>query len=245
MSARPASANAASGARIANDTAFRIASMTKSFTALAVLKLRDEGKLSLEDPVSRWIPEFAGMALPTRDTPPLRVRQLLSHSAGFPEDNPWGDQQLSATDAALDAWLRAGIPFSTPPGTRYEYSNYAFGLLGRIVHQGVGRRLRAVSARRDPDAARDDAFHAGVRGGAGGAPRDWLSTETGRQLRGGAAAAARRVRRDGRTADDRAPTWAVTSPSTCPRGRRATRRRPARCAARRCARWRTCGRPRT
>ena len=120
------------------DTAFRIASMTKSFTALAILKLRDEGRLSLEDPVSKWIPQFARMELPTRDTPPLRIRQLMSHSAGFPEDNPWGDQQLSATDDALDAWLRAGIPFSTAPGTRYEYSNYAFGLLGRVITKASG-----------------------------------------------------------------------------------------------------------
>jgi CubicO group peptidase (beta-lactamase class C family) len=119
-------------------TVFRIASMTKSFTVLAVLKLRDEGKLSLEDPVSKWLPEFAQMELPTRDTAPLRIRQLLSHSAGFPEDNPWGDQQLAATDADLSKWLRRGIPFSTPPGTRYEYSNYAFGLLGRIVTKASG-----------------------------------------------------------------------------------------------------------
>jgi CubicO group peptidase (beta-lactamase class C family) len=68
----------------------------------------------------------------------LRIRQLLSHSAGFPEDNPWGDQQLAATDADLSKWLRRGIPFSTPPGTRYEYSNYAFGLLGRIVTKASG-----------------------------------------------------------------------------------------------------------
>jgi CubicO group peptidase (beta-lactamase class C family) len=123
---------------IASDTAFRIASMTKSFTALAILKLRDEGKLSLEDPVAKWIPEFARMELPTADTPPLRIRQLLSHSAGFPEDNPWGDRQLSATDSELDEWLKKGIPFSTPPGTRYEYSNYAFGLLGRVVTKASG-----------------------------------------------------------------------------------------------------------
>ena len=128
----------ATQAKVNAGTAFRIASMTKSFTALAILKLRDEGKLSLEDPVSKWIPQFAQMELPTRDTPPLRIRQLLSHSSGFPEDNPWGDQQLSATDAKLDEWLRRGIPFSTPPGTRYEYSNYAFGLLGRVVTKASG-----------------------------------------------------------------------------------------------------------
>jgi CubicO group peptidase (beta-lactamase class C family) len=128
----------ATRAPLTRSTAFRIASMTKSFTALAILKLRDDGKLSLEDPVSKWIPEFATMALPTRDSAPLRVRHLMTHSAGFPEDNPWGDQQLDATDAALDSWLRAGIPFSTAPGTRYEYSNYAFGLLGRIVGKASG-----------------------------------------------------------------------------------------------------------
>ena len=120
------------------DTAFRIASMTKSFTVLAILKLRDEGKLSLEDPVSKWIPEFARMELPTRDSAPLKIRQLLSHSTGFPEDNPWGDQQLSATDDEVTKWLLRGIPFSTPPDTRYEYSNYAFGLLGRVVTRASG-----------------------------------------------------------------------------------------------------------
>ena len=128
----------ASNDPVTPSTAFRIASMTKSFTALAVLKLRDDGALMLEDPVSKWIPEFARMELPTRDSAPLRVRNLLSHSSGFPEDNPWGDQQLNATDAALDAWLQAGIPFSTPPGMRYEYSNYAFALLGRIVGRASG-----------------------------------------------------------------------------------------------------------
>src|SRR5207247_8151939 len=99
-----------SNAPVAAGTVFRIASMTKSFTALAILKLRDEGKLSLEDPVSKWLPEFARMELPTHDTAPLRIRQLLSHSAGFPEDNPWGDQQLSASEADLTRWLGLGIP---------------------------------------------------------------------------------------------------------------------------------------
>jgi CubicO group peptidase (beta-lactamase class C family) len=127
-----------SGIPAGRDTVFRIASMTKSFTALAILKLRDDGKLSLEDPVSKWIPEFSRMEMPTRDTPPIRIRNLLTHSAGFPEDNPWGDQQLGASDQELTAWLKKGIPFSTAPDTRYEYSNYGFGLLGRIVSKASG-----------------------------------------------------------------------------------------------------------
>lgn len=113
-------------APVADDSVFRIASMTKSFTALAILKLRDDGKLSLEDPVAKWIPELAQMPLPTRDTASLLIRELLSHSAGFPEDNPWGDQQLADSEGDLTRMLVRGIPFSTPPDTTYEYSNLAF-----------------------------------------------------------------------------------------------------------------------
>ena len=79
-------------------TVFRIASMTKSFTAAAILKLRDEGKLSLEDPAEKYVPELKGLKYPTTDSPRLTIRHLLSHSTGFPEDNPWGDQQLSQSD---------------------------------------------------------------------------------------------------------------------------------------------------
>jgi len=128
----------AGNSEVTADTVFRIASMTKSFTALAILKLRDEGKLNIDDPVAKWIPEFARMQMPTRDSGPLRIRHLLTHNAGFPEDNPWGDQQLGATDAQLTEWLRKGIPFSTAPGMEYEYSNYGFGLLGRIVQKASG-----------------------------------------------------------------------------------------------------------
>jgi D-alanyl-D-alanine-carboxypeptidase/D-alanyl-D-alanine-endopeptidase len=125
-------------APVTAETVFRIASMTKSFTALAILQLRDEGKLSLEDPVSKWIPEAAGFQYPTRDTAPLRIRNLLTHGAGFPEDNPWGDRQLAVSDATLTGWLKRGLPFSTPPDTAYEYSNYGFALLGRIVARCSG-----------------------------------------------------------------------------------------------------------
>ena len=79
------------------------------------------------------MPELAGLRYPTADAPKITIRHLLSHSAGFPEDNPWGDQQLAATDAEMSAMMRGGIPFSTAPGTAYEYSNFGFAILGRIV----------------------------------------------------------------------------------------------------------------
>ena len=121
------------------DTVFRIASMTKSFTAMAILKLRDEGKLSLDDPVARYIPPFADLPYPTKDSPAITIRHLLTHSEGFPEDNPWGDRQLAQTDETVRAWLRSGVPFSTAPGTAFEYSNYGFGLLGQIITKVSGR----------------------------------------------------------------------------------------------------------
>lgn len=123
------------------DTVFRIASMTKSFTAAAVLKLRDEGKLRLDDPVARFVPELRGSG-PTRDSPELTIRDLLTHAEGFPEDNPWGDRQLAASQDALTGWLRAGIPRSNAPGIAFEYSNLGYALLGRVVTRASGMRYR-------------------------------------------------------------------------------------------------------
>jgi CubicO group peptidase (beta-lactamase class C family) len=130
------------GTRAPVDTSsvFRIASMTKSFTALAILQLRDAGRISLDAPAEQYVPELAGLRYPTSDAPRITVRHLLTHSAGFPEDNPWGDQQLAATDEDLARLLRGGVPFSNVPGVAYEYSNLGFALLGRIVQNVSGLR---------------------------------------------------------------------------------------------------------
>lgn len=125
--------NVGTGDRVDGSSVFRIASMTKSFTAAAILQLRDAGRLSLDDPVERYVPELASLSYPTSDSPRITIRHLLSHSAGFPEDNPWGDRQLSLPDSGMSALMKGGIPFSTAPGTAYEYSNYGFAILGRIV----------------------------------------------------------------------------------------------------------------
>ena len=138
-SGRTGYADLATKAPVEPDTAFRIASMTKSFTAMAILKLRDEGRLSLDDPAEKYVPELKGLVYPTTDSAKITVRHLLSHAEGFPEDNPWGDRQLEDTDEQLSGMMRRGIPFSTSPGTAYEYSNYGFAILGRIVTNVSGR----------------------------------------------------------------------------------------------------------
>ncbi|MGE3779137.1 MAG: serine hydrolase domain-containing protein, partial [Pirellulaceae bacterium] len=85
-------------APVDRSSVFRIASMTKAFTALAILRLRDEGRLGLDDPAERYVPELASLHYLSEDSPKITIRHLLSHSAGFPEDNPWGDQQLALTN---------------------------------------------------------------------------------------------------------------------------------------------------
>ncbi len=119
-------------------SAFRIASMSKSFTTLAILKLRDEGKLRLDDPIYLYIPEARNMKRLTKDAPPITIRNLLTHTAGYPEDNPWGDRQLANTDQQLIALYKKGISFSNDPGLGYEYSNLGFATLGYIIKKVTG-----------------------------------------------------------------------------------------------------------
>lgn len=132
-------ADIAKGTRVGANTAFRIASMTKSVTAMAILMLRDQGKLSLEDPASRYIPEMRNTRYLTGDAPPITVRDLMTHRAGFPEDNPYGDRQLADTDAELMKLITDNPSFSTVPGISYEYSNLGFALLGTIIRNVSGR----------------------------------------------------------------------------------------------------------
>lgn len=118
---------------------FRIASMSKSFTALSILQLRDAGKLSLDDPASKYLPEMRNMELLTTDAPEITIRHLLTHGSGLPEDNPWGDRQLSDTDQDLRKLMADGPSFSNVPGIAYEYSNVGFALLGQIVQVVSGQ----------------------------------------------------------------------------------------------------------
>jgi CubicO group peptidase (beta-lactamase class C family) len=123
---------------------FRIASMTKSFTAATILLLRNEGRLRLDDEIAGYVPELASLRLPTADSPPITIRHLLTMTAGFPTDDPWGDRQQGLDLGEFSELLRGGLSFAWAPGTRFEYSNLGYGILGRLITNVAGQEYREV-----------------------------------------------------------------------------------------------------
>ena len=117
---------------------YRIASMTKSFTAMAIMKLQEEGKLSITDPASVYVAEMKDWVYLTRDAKPITIHHLLTMTAGFPEDNPWGDRQLADTDEEFLRFLKAGVSFSSLPGHQFEYSNMGYAILGNVITRVSG-----------------------------------------------------------------------------------------------------------
>jgi CubicO group peptidase (beta-lactamase class C family) len=126
------------------DSVFRIASMTKSFTAAVILTLRDEGRLSLDDPIARHVPELAGLRGPTADSPAITVRHLMTMSSGLATDDPWGDRQQGLDLATFSELLRGQLTFAWAPGTHFEYSNLGYGILGRMITNVAGAEYRDV-----------------------------------------------------------------------------------------------------
>ncbi|HSO29456.1 MAG TPA: serine hydrolase domain-containing protein [Candidatus Sulfomarinibacteraceae bacterium] len=126
------------------DSVFRIASMTKSFTAATVVSLRDEGRLSLDDPIARHVPELAGLRGPTTDSPAITIRHLLTMSSGLATDDPWGDRQQGLDLGAFSELLGGPLTFAWTPGTRFEYSNLGYGILGRLISNVAGAEYRDV-----------------------------------------------------------------------------------------------------
>jgi CubicO group peptidase (beta-lactamase class C family) len=161
--ALPTSGAAAAGRVPDADSVFRVASMTKSFTAAAVLLLRDEGALALDDEAVRYVPELAGVRPPTADAPPITLRSLLTMTAGFPTDDPWGDRQQGLPDDAFGELIARGLSLAWTPGTTYEYSNLGYALLGRVVAAVADRPYAEFVTRRllEPCGLKSTCFDAG------------------------------------------------------------------------------------
>jgi D-alanyl-D-alanine carboxypeptidase len=120
-------------------TKFRIASNSKLFTAIAIMQLREQGKLRLDDPVVQYLPWFKGKPAGDDDGP-ITIEQLLSHSSGLQREA--GDHWVSydfPTGAQLEAlYAQRQAPF--PPATRWKYSNLAFAVAGAVIEKVSGQR---------------------------------------------------------------------------------------------------------
>lgn len=123
------------------NTVFPIASLSKSFIACAALVARDRGALSLEDPITNWIPEFSATGTAEDPCQPPSVRMLFSMSGGLTEDNSWVDPFIDASEQDLLAHVRRGLRYSHIPGTVYEYSNIGYTLAGLAVARAVGQPI--------------------------------------------------------------------------------------------------------
>jgi len=153
-----------SGAVPDADTAFRICSMTKSFVAMVVLSLREEGRLDIDAPLGSIAPDLAPLGDAGPDAPPVTVRQLLTMDAGLPQDDPWADRLMAHDNAWVSTEVLArGATRSRAPGTAFEYSNYGWAALGRVIEAVTGRRHQDEVRERvlDPLGLRSTVWSAG------------------------------------------------------------------------------------
>lgn len=115
-------------------TLFRVASITKTFTATAILQLRDEGRLSLDDSLQQHIPEFAKAQGRGGRPETVTLRRLLAHHSGLVTEATlpcWDALEFPTREALLAAM--SNIEIAIPPDSAFKYSNLAFGLLGEVV----------------------------------------------------------------------------------------------------------------
>jgi CubicO group peptidase (beta-lactamase class C family) len=129
------------------DTAYNWASITKTLTAIAILQLRDRGRLSLDDPAVRYVPELAQVHDDSGPVERITIRHLLTHSAGFRNPTwPWDcDDSVNCDWQPFEpthwAQVAAMLPYTHiafPPGTRWSYSNLGYVFLGQIIERISG-----------------------------------------------------------------------------------------------------------
>jgi CubicO group peptidase (beta-lactamase class C family) len=120
-------------------TPFRIGSVSKLFTATAILILRDQGKLRLDDPVARHLPQFR-IQSPFQQSPEITLRHVLTHTAGLPREGAfpyWTTHKFPSQAEILKALTEQTAIH--PPGEVYQYSNLGLGILGHVVAAVSGK----------------------------------------------------------------------------------------------------------
>jgi CubicO group peptidase (beta-lactamase class C family) len=152
------------------DALFWIASMTKPITATALMMLVDEGKVNIEDPVEKYLPEFKGQWLATekdndhlllkRPAHPITVRNVLSHISGLPFSSAMETPTLDLFPLLAGARSYAMTPLEFAPDSKYQYSNAGINTAGRIVEVVGGMPYEEFLQRRlfDPLGMKDTTF---------------------------------------------------------------------------------------
>jgi CubicO group peptidase (beta-lactamase class C family) len=155
------------------DSLFRIASMTKPMTAIGIMILADEKRLSVDDPVEKYLPEFRGMKLKTggsgpatlaKPSRPITLRDLLTHTSGMHGGLPRAPADLYVKrDYTLAEAVRlyAKEPLEFQPGTKWAYSNVGIDTLGRIIEVVSGQSYEGFLKQRvfDPLSMPDTCFY--------------------------------------------------------------------------------------
>jgi CubicO group peptidase (beta-lactamase class C family) len=138
---------------------FWIASMTKPITATAVLMLQEEGKLSVDDPVAKYLPELAGLKTAGGEPARLTLRHLLTHTSGMAEAT--AEQYKSARSLADLMPFYVGQPLQFEPGTKWQYCQSGINTLGRIVELVSGQSFPEFLRQRlfRPLGMKDTAFY--------------------------------------------------------------------------------------
>jgi CubicO group peptidase (beta-lactamase class C family) len=136
-------ADKAAGKRVDDRSIFHWGSITKTLTAVAIMQLRDRGKLSLDDKIVRWVPELRTLHDPYGMIDSVTIRMLLSHSAGFQNGTwPYGNgESWEPFEPTTWEQLVAMMPYQKlhfKPGSKYSYSNPAFIYLARVIEKISG-----------------------------------------------------------------------------------------------------------
>jgi len=140
-------ADGASGRPIAPATVFRIASITKTMTAIGILQLRDEGRLDLDDPVNDYL---QGLRIETAGEAAVTFRHLLTHTAGLGEmpkvlhffrRGSWGAGEPGSAPLDLPTLYGGTLHTEVPAGTKWAYANHGFVVLGKLIEDVSGRTL--------------------------------------------------------------------------------------------------------
>lgn len=124
------------------NTIYHWASITKTMTGIAIMQLRDRGLLSLDDPITRYVPELARVHNPFGPMEAVTIRMLMSHSAGFRGGTwPWRSEEWQPFEPPGWAQLEAMLPYTRVlfrPGSRYAYSNPGIVYLGQVIERLTG-----------------------------------------------------------------------------------------------------------